>query len=179
MENPRAARLQCQNEERSNDFMVVDDRRRMLLSDHERNLAIHIKAAIAANPEIDSISDFMCAQLALIDGENLQAATERAYHLQCFREEYGIMDTVEDGRKCFADYMHLFPKYHLHFTYYHQEGRYVMIFDNTHFDSSLVKSEESLRCWLGGTYYTAVALCPDFEAIRKGVICVAECEGYA
>jgi hypothetical protein len=100
---------------------------RMLLTDHERHLAINIKAAIAANPDVDSVSDFMCAQLALIEGDNIEGAIARAYHLQCFREEYGIRDTSEDGKKCFADYVELFPKLHLAFTFYFGEGNYVMV----------------------------------------------------
>jgi hypothetical protein len=150
---------------------------RMLLTDHERHLAINIKEAIAANPEVDSVTDFMCAQLALIEGDNIEGAIARAYHLQCFREEYGIRDTAEDGKKCFADYVELFPGAHLALTYYFGEGNYVMVYDNANFDSSRLRSDESIHCWLGGTYYTCTAFSPDFEAIRKGVIIITECEG--
>jgi hypothetical protein len=159
------------------DIIVFDSPQRMRLSDHERDLAINIRAAIAANPEVNPVSDFMCAQLALLDGDNLEEATARVHHLQCFREEYGIMDTAQDGRKCFADYIKLFPKLHLCFTHFYHDGNYVLIYDNAHFDSSQVRSEESLRCWLGGTYYSCAAVCPDFEAIRNGLILMAECEG--
>jgi hypothetical protein len=48
---------------------------------------------------------------------------------------------------------------------------------NTQFDPSHVRSEESLRCLLGGSYYTCALFCPDFEAIRKGVIIIVECGG--
>ena len=160
------------------DNMVFDNPSRMQLSDHERDLANNIKAAIAAHPDLDAVSDFMCAQLALVDGDDIEGALARVYHLQGFREEYGILDTAEDGRKCFGDYIRLFPRSHLCFTYFDQGGHYVLIFDNTQFDSSLVKSEGNLRCWLGGSYYTGAALCPDFEAIRNGAVLVAECQGY-
>jgi hypothetical protein len=154
---------------------VNDIPSRMTLTDHERNLAINIKAAITANPEINAVSDYMCAQLALIEGDNLEGALARVTHLQCVREEYKIMDTAEDGARCFADYINLFPKLHLYFTFSEDEDTYVMVFDNTNFDFSQVKSEEDLRCWLGGIYYTCAAASPDFESIRKGLIFIAEC----
>ncbi|CAB9503120.1 expressed unknown protein [Seminavis robusta] len=157
--------------------LSCDNAERMSLSQHERNLAITIKEAIAAAPDIDLVSDFMCAQLALIDGDNIEAALERVYHLQCFREEYGIHDTATDGRKCFADYIELFPTFHLCFTF--DSGNYIMMFDNTKFDANKVKTEENIRTWLGGTYYTCAIFCPDFEAIRSGAVVVLENEGYA
>ncbi|CAB9503121.1 expressed unknown protein [Seminavis robusta] len=154
-----------------------DNTERMLLSDHERNQAIIIKEAIAAAPNVDPVSDFMCVQLALIDGDNIEAALERVHHLECFREEYGIHDTATDGRKCFADFIELFPTFHLCFTF--DSGNYVMIYDNTKFDANKVKTEENIRTWLGGTYYSCAIYCPDFEAIRSGAIIVSENKGYA
>lgn len=158
--------------------MAFDSPARMLLTQGELNLAINIKTAIAANPEIHPVSDFMCAQLALIEGDNTDGAIGRLYQLQCYREEYGILDTAADGRKCFAEYMKLFPRLHLSFTFHADSGAYVMIYDNAQFDSSHMRSEEQLHNWLGGNYYTCAALCPDFESIRTGAVVVAECQGY-
>jgi hypothetical protein len=158
--------------------IVSDSPSRMTLSDHERNLAINIKAAIKAYPEINAVSDFMCAQLALIEGANIEGAMARVHHLQCVREEYKIMDTAEDGTRCFADYINLFPRLHLYFSLSEDDGTYVVVYDNTHFDSSQVKSEGNLHSWLGGIYYTCTATSPDFESIRKGLILIAESEGY-
>jgi hypothetical protein len=158
--------------------MAFDDADRMLLTQGERNLAINMKEAIAANPEVNPVSDFMCAQLALIDGDDTERAIERLHHLQCFREEYGILDTAEDGIKCFTEYMNLFPRLHLCFTFHSEGGNYVMIYDNSQFESSHVRSEEHLRSWLGGNYYTCAVFNPDFESIRTGSVLVAECRGY-
>ncbi|CAB9503119.1 expressed unknown protein [Seminavis robusta] len=158
--------------------LSLDSPGRMNLSEEERNLAINIKEAIAAAPDVDSVSDFMCVQLALIDGDNTDAAIERVHHLQCFREEYGILDSAQDGVKCFGDYMKLFPGFHLCFSYYHDSGSYVMIYDNTKFEVREVRSPERIHAWLGGSYYTCTIFCPDFEAIRNGTVLVVECEGY-
>jgi hypothetical protein len=158
--------------------IVFDCPTRMILSDRERNVALSIKAAIAANPDVDPVSDFMCAQLALIEGDNLEGAMARAHHLQCLREEYGILDTAEDGRRCFAEYIKLFPRLHLSFTFHNEGGNYVMIHDNAQFDPNRLKSEEQIRSFLGGNYYSCTVFCPDFESIRTGGVFVAECQGY-
>jgi hypothetical protein len=137
-----------------------------------------MKQAIAANPEVNDVSDFMCAQLALIDGDDTEGAIERIRQLQCFREEYGILDTAEDGRRCFGEYIQLFPKLHLSFTFHCEGGSYVMIFDNAEFDAGCLRTPEQFRSWLGGSYYTCATFCPDFESIRTGAVLVAECQGY-
>ena len=100
---------------------------RMELSDHERNLAINIKTAISSDPELDPVSDFMCAQLALVDGDNIESALARVHQLQCFREEYGIRDTVQDASKQIVDYIKLFPRLQLCFTFYNEGGNYVIV----------------------------------------------------
>ena len=156
---------------------IFDSPDRMILTDAERTNAINIKEAIAANPELHHISDFMCAQLALVVGNDIDGAIERAYRLQWFREEYGVMDTAEDGSRCMAAYINLFPRMHLSFAYFSEGGNYVIVYDNAQFDSRQLKSEAQLRTWLGGAYYTCAAFCPDFESIRAGCVIVAECEG--
>jgi len=82
---------------------------RMEISAEERQRALDIRSAIANAAEIDPVSDFMCAQLALIDGDNIIKALERVLHLQYFREEYGILDTAEDGRRHLMRLVDLFP----------------------------------------------------------------------
>lgn len=150
---------------------------RMELTEDERNLAINLREAMKEVPELDTVTDFMCAQLALICNDDTDGAIERALHLQHFRQEYAILDTPEHGRKCFRAYLTLFPRFHLSFTRY--DDSYVMVFDNTEFNGSLVKTEEHVRTWLGGSYYTCNCFCPDFESIRNGAMIVLECQGYA
>ena len=152
---------------------------RMTLSDYDINLALNIKSAIAGTDHVDPVSDFMCAQLALFDGDDTEAAVERAYHSQCFREEYRVLDTFADGVKTFAAYMKLMPGFHLSFANDMTVGQNVMIFDNTKFQCSRIRNnEENMRIMMAGTYYNMVLFCPNFSAIQSGAIVVAECGGY-
>jgi hypothetical protein len=153
------------------------DPRRMELSPQERDLAINIKQAIADAADLDPVSDFMCAQLALIDGDNMDKAIHRVHHLQCVKEEYGILDTVQDARKCFEANMDLFPRIHLCLAYLKESGEYIMVFDNAKFEYRLLNSEERIRNWMGGVYYNCHLLCSDFAAIRCGTTLVFENEG--
>lgn len=150
---------------------------RMKLTREEHQLALAIREAIAAAPEVDPVSDMMCAQLAMIEGENIQAAVERAEQLQAFREEYGVQDTAEDGIRSFSRLNTLFPCFHLCLSYNHDGGNYVMIYDMTKFDLRLLKSDEQINAWLGGSYYSQAAMFPDLEAIRRGAILINELEG--
>lgn len=182
---PRNARQGEEEEDLSEAAAIVGLRQpgnppnpRMALSNREINLALLIKEAIAESEDVDPVSDFMCAQLALIDGDDVDSAVERAHHLQCFREEYGVLDTAVDGRRHFEAYVTLMPGYHLCFSDEMNMGRNVMIYDNTKFCTSGINSEEKIRLMMLGTYYCAVNACPDFEAIRAGVILICECQGY-
>lgn len=63
---------------------------RTMLSEQEISWALNIKRVIESHPELDSLSDYAYAQLALIVKDNIQEAVERTQHMQCFREEYDI-----------------------------------------------------------------------------------------
>jgi hypothetical protein len=154
-----------------------DDPRRMELGQREKELALRIKQAIASSADIDPVSDFMYAQLALIDGDNTEASIHRVQHIQSLKEEYGLLDTMEDGKNCFADYIAILPRTLLSFAFCNESGQYVMVFDNTQFDGNRLNSKERIRAWVGGVYYLCQTLCPDFEAIRSGATLVFENEG--
>jgi hypothetical protein len=153
------------------------DPRRMELSPRERDWALHIKQAIANTADLDPVSDFMCAQLALIDGINTDRAVQRVHHLQCVKEEYGILDTLQDATRRFEANLELFPRIHLCFTYLHETGEHILIYDNAKFDSRFFHSEANIRSWMCGVYYIGHLLCSDFTAIRCGATFVLENEG--
>jgi hypothetical protein len=150
---------------------------RMELSQQERSRAIRIKEAIASTEGIAPVTDFMCAQLALMDGDNTEAAVHRVEHLQCFKEEYGLLDTLEDGRKCFEDYIAMQPRKILNFNFCNETGQYTLICDNAKLDASQLNSEEGACVWVGGVYYLCQIFCPDFSAIRRGATIIYENEG--
>jgi hypothetical protein len=174
---PEVVRNPAPNNVASTPIYRHGDPRRMELSPRERDWALHIKQAIANTADLDPVSDFMCAQLALIDGINTDRAVHRVHHLQCVKEEYGILDTVQDATRCFEANMDLFPRIHLCFTYLQEYCEYIMIYDNAEFDSHLLNSEERIRNWMSGVYYTAHLFCPDFTAVRCGPTLVFENEG--
>jgi len=152
---------------------------RMEITPTERQQALAIKAAANNCHELDPVKDFLYAQLALIDGDDIEKALERLHHMQYFKQEYAINDTAEDGNQIFREYLRLLPKFHLCFTYNHDGGNYVVVYDNAAFDKSVFNTEAKVRCWLGGTYYTLIAMNPDFEAVRRGTIMILECEGLS
>ena len=158
--------------------LASNDPRRMLITADERRIALAIQQAVTENPDMKSVSDFMCAQCAIVDGDNLEASMERLYGLQCFREEYQIDDTVEQGLEFFQKFTKLMPKYHLCLTYHNARGVYVLIYDNAGFYASKVDSDETMKLWLGSSYYHGAIVTPDLEAARRGVIMIAECGGY-
>ena len=151
---------------------------RMNITREERRKALAIRDAIFNDPELEPVSDFMCAQLAIVEGSNIEAALERVRHLNHFREEYDIKDDIEDGIMCFLGLIQQFPKFHLSFTYHADNGNYVMVYDMACFDLKLLSSEKAVRNWLGGSYYSLTVLCPDLEAVRRGAILINECQGY-
>lgn len=155
-----------------------NDPRRMLITPDERRRALAIKQAVQEHPDMQGVSDFMCAQCAIVDGDNLEASMERLYGLQCFKEEYHIDDTVQQGLDLFRKFTKLMPQYHLCFTYHSARGVYVLVYDNAGFYSSRVENDESIQLWLGSTYYHGAIITPDLEAARRGVIMIAECDGY-
>jgi len=157
----------------------MDDPRRMDISRQERQWALAIKNAIAQHPEIDNVSDFMCAQLALIEEDNVERALERAQTLQYFREEYKVVDNLEAGRHFLRAIVNIFPRHYLSIDYHAQTHSYVFIYDVTKFDLSVYGSTEKVRSWFCGSYFFLHAWNPDLYAVRKGITMLVECEGYS
>ena len=158
--------------------LAVNDPHRMQITATERQRALAIKRAISNDPEIDPVSDFTCAQLALIVEDDIESALERLLQMQGFREEYGIRDTVAEAVQTMAHYLSLMPGAHLSFAFNCEDGNYVIIYDNNKMDCDILQQRESnIRTSLAGSYYTLKALCPDLEAVRKGAVLIIECEG--
>lgn len=158
--------------------LAMTDPDRMQITATERQRALAIKRAISNDPEIDPVSDFMCAQMALIVRDDIEGGLERLLHMQEFREEYDIKDTAVEAVQIMTRYLTLMPGSHLSFSYNYDEGNYVMIFDNAKFTADTIQQHDRhIRTQLAGSYYSLNALCPDLEAVRKGSIFIIECEG--
>lgn len=164
------------------------DPRRMLLTPQETEWALQIKAAIAAQPEIDVISDFMCAQLAIATEGNTAGAVERAAGLQAVREEYKFVDHYQEGRTGLRQLIERNPRQFLSFSYSELEGKFVLVHDAAQCDVSSARQmadgyrasspRDQVRTLLVGGYFLHHAMSMDFTSIRQGVIVMIECEGY-
>ncbi|CAB9515168.1 expressed unknown protein [Seminavis robusta] len=152
---------------------------RMELSDHERQWALDIKEEMIRDPELDVMSDYDIAQIALVDQGDTEAAIDRAYKMQGFKMEFDVIDEPAHGRRILQQFMDLFPDLLLCFSYSHPLERYVVAMDGTKFDAKTLKhNPQALQTMMCVGYYIYHALNPDFESIRQGVILLAECGGF-
>lgn len=150
-----------------------DDPRRMDLSEEERNWALDIKKTIEGDPELDNLTDFKYAQLALMDKGNIEMAVERAHKLQLFREEYGVMDSQEDAGRHVRKEIELMPRCYM--CYIFEAGNYVMLANWSGFNAECLADPENMVTHMCANYYILTCYCPDFEAIRRGLVGLFEC----
>lgn len=154
-----------------------DDPNRMKLTQQEHDWTVAIKAAIKAAPELDQVSDFMCAQLAIVCQNDVEDALRRCLGLQEFKKEYKVLNTFHEGYRCFQQVFGLFPEQNLSFSFSEKDGTYVFLHDSGKFEPTVFTNAEMADNWLKAMYYWHLNFCPDFESIRKGVIILVECEG--
>ena len=154
-----------------------NDPARMQLTTEEPQWALDIKYVIENLPELDNLSDFWYAQLAIVCKDNVEDAVQRAVGLQSFRQEYNILETLHDGQRRLSDYVRLLPQYLLAFSFSHQDDSYVVVLDWNKANFSSLSSVEKVNSFFAGAYYLHHALQPDIASIRNGCIALAECEG--
>ena len=155
-----------------------DDPERMYLSPEEVEWAQAIKDLANNMPELEPLTDFQCAQLALLEHDNVDAALKRALHLQTFREEYGVRDSDTAGRQEIKNFIELFPKHWLSFSFNKSDGNYVFVYDMKSFNPRLLKTPEKFDNFMRATYYIVNCLTVDMTSIRRGCVIMAECDGY-
>lgn len=162
---------------------IVKDNR-MVLTEEERVWAKEIKAAVEHTPELDSVSDFMYAQMAIVSMTNMDDATipcvlERFQGMQSLREENGILDCYRQGCQSLDNLiLKLIPGSILAYSYLEEDGAYICSIDMTVFDMDVLSDPEKVKGLMGASYYQFHAFNPDFKATRKGLTYLVECEGY-
>ena len=97
--------------------------------------------------------------------------------MQEFKQEYKILDTQAQGRRNLQRLFRLFPREYLNFSFSEKDGTYIFMHDCTKFEPKAFTSSEMADEWLIGMYYSHTLFCPDLESVRKGIICLVECEG--
>lgn len=152
------------------------DPERMILTRKENRQALDIKEMVEGLADLDNLSDLMYAQLAIICGNNVEDAVQRCYGMQEFRHEYNIVDNFEQGRRYLRWVFKMFPWQFLSFPFSEKDGAYVFVHDFSKFEPKAFTCPDMADDWLKSMYYSHFLFIPDLESIRKGLICVIECE---
>ena len=140
--------------------------------------ALAIKSAVQEDDDLQEIPDMRYAQLALIDGDDVDRALERIRHFQLFKDEYQLQDTVEEGNRIMKAFFDKHPNTVLTVSYNAIDGNYMYLYDQTKFNPHTIQTPSDWRVALLYCYYLFQAMSPDLFAIRQGCVFVGECEGY-
>jgi hypothetical protein len=157
---------------------------RMTITPAERAWAQEIKTAVAATPDLDPLSDYMYAQMAIVNmaytpQRNTQSVLDRFRTLQELRQENGVLNTAPHG--CHAIQQLVFdlaPGSMLAYNFIPEKKTYVCTMDMTNFDMGILRDPRKTKDWLAACYYLLQAFHPDFESTRKGLIILTECKDY-
>lgn len=177
-ENEAERDVQAQHEDMPDHPLGLHEDGRMRLTREERRWGLELKQAVQALPDLDELTDFWYAQIALVVGGDLEQGVERVYGLQHYRQEHDIKEELEHAKIMLARYLKRMRGHILHFEYRNREGSYVVVFDFLKFDTRELASDIGREETWAGIYYSNHAFNPDMEAIRQGVIFVVECEGF-
>jgi hypothetical protein len=153
-----------------------DDPQRMRLTREETQWALDIKYVIENLPEVDNLSDFWYAQLAIICKHNVEDAIQKAMGLQSFRQEYGILESLKDGIRHISDVCRLLPQFVLAVSFIHQDGGYVGVVDWNKANFHKLSSKQDVQSFFAGMYYLQHSMLPDLASIRNGFQMLAECQ---
>ncbi|CAB9501973.1 expressed unknown protein [Seminavis robusta] len=146
------------------------------LSKEERELALEIKESIESLPDLDILSDFMYANMALVGG--VEEAVEKAYLMQEVREEYKIQLTYEDGVRSIRDMIKLLPLTFMSYSFDLKQDRSVMVLDCTKFRQTIWRDPKNMEIILRGAFYVSYATFPSLGIVRAGKTDIFECEGF-
>lgn len=106
-----------------------------------------------------------------------EAALQRAEHLQAL--EYGVRDTLEQSRQALAETFKILPGVALSFSDLPRDESYAFVYDIAAFDfRKMLASPHSTQAVFGGCYYMCSTYCPDFMAMRKGVVLLREASNF-
>ncbi|CAB9516622.1 expressed unknown protein [Seminavis robusta] len=157
--------------------LSINDPRRMQLTREELEWARDVKELTRGYPDLDNVSDFMCAQIAIITRGDLDDAVSRVVALQYYRQNYKVIDTEDDGIRYLNFLVPFFPTQILSFCFSISEGTYLLVQDVTKMETCALSAADKVNDWMAASYYMHNAMCPDFATIRRGTITLLECEG--
>ncbi|CAB9508536.1 expressed unknown protein [Seminavis robusta] len=154
----------------------------MQITEEELWRALMIKTLVLLDQRIDSeISDFEYVQFALAslgEEESLGQVVDKICMIKCFRKEYKIKGTPEEGAEFFDRFSLMCPGVFLAVDLIPPRLNCVGIFDFAAFrPKEQIQTDEQIRTFFGAHYYLMNSLYPNFHAIREGCEVVCECEG--
>ncbi|CAB9530552.1 expressed unknown protein [Seminavis robusta] len=66
----------------------------------------------------------------------------------------------------------------MYFGYNNERGCYIHVYDYAKIDMDWMKQGNNAHATIVASYYLNNCFAPDLEAVRKGIIWIAECQGY-
>ncbi|CAB9516620.1 expressed unknown protein [Seminavis robusta] len=154
-----------------------DDPLRMKLTREELEWAKEVKDIVEGYPDLENLSDFMCAQLAIAAKGNMEEAVQKAFGLQEFCKEYKILNSYQEGCQKLQFMIRQFPRMMMSWGFSEEDGTYVLAHDTKYFDTTVLSTPDKVDSWMAGAYYLHTTMTPDMATIRKGHIVLIECEG--
>ncbi|CAB9506907.1 expressed unknown protein [Seminavis robusta] len=149
------------------------------LSPNEKELALEIRETIQGLPDVDNVSDFMAAHLAIACKGDMTWAMDRVYKMRDIRKEYKIALTYPEGAKTIQDMFALAPDLLLSYQYNLHTGDVVLVMDMTsQYAKEAFSNPKSMNIVGRGVHYLCHAMFPCFEAVRVGNVHILECEGF-
>ncbi|CAB9506868.1 expressed unknown protein [Seminavis robusta] len=155
----------------------------MALNDHEIRRAWQIKRAVEANEELQNLTDFEYAHYALGTSsrqngdEPIEQVLHRIYMMQCFREEYNVKDSLEEGIQVLHDFTIQHRGVTLSVEFLPEGRNFISVEDLAKlYPARDMATPDQVRVYMAGMYYKNHAKMPFFFAIRDGCTAVCECD---
>ncbi|CAB9504812.1 expressed unknown protein [Seminavis robusta] len=146
------------------------------LSVEEKERALLIKNAIEALPDLDNLSDFMYANMALVG--SVAESVEKAFLMQEVRQEYNIQLTYADGVRSLSAMIELMPLVFMCFSFNLEEERSLMVLDATKLRTSIWRDPKNVEIIIRGAFYLCYATFPTLGIVRAGKTDIFEFEGF-
>lgn len=159
----------------------------MDLSNAERAMALRIKQAVEADPDLDNLLDMEYAQHAMCyttnnDDHELSVALERIAGMQAFKREYGVDGSADQGVFYLDQFMTLQPGSILNLDICEMTGEGIFALNRGAVDPSVALKcsssdrviEENWRIHAIGMYYLFHTVQPSLESCREGIFFLAD-----
>lgn len=161
----------------------IDDARTMELTTAELQRAWRIKQAVERDDALRNLRDFDYVQFALAHPTDeaivtpLETVLHHVAHMQAFRQEYQIQETLEEGMSSMDAMTRLQPDLFLGIQYLAPSGNCLGLTDWAGFAPGNIATTEQTRSFMKGFYYRLQCMSPTFWAIREGISSLIECDG--